>query len=519
MHAKNSPHIRLEPAPTNYSDAMPDIHKALNWQTLNAAEAVATESNRPIFAVVVAPWSTGAHLLSRELEEEATRQLLTDNFVPVLIDPLAEPSMTAMLAALARYQGGYGGLPILAALSPQLHPAFAITFIGPENRQPEVPTTASLLQSLSDQWSEDPQSFADEWKRVKGELETVPAKLEKDFEAGGFKEFPRHLHPYRLLEESDRLGGDDSWLLHTLSTIWDKGIRDQLEASFHPQTRDETWVIPYFEKCMPQNAAMALVYARAAKQTGDRELRSKAQDLMRIVLGAALQKTDILSAESQYYTWQSTEVYDAVSRANLQSISLIYNIQPNARRMVLSKARAIEDMTSISYEEVSEHEGRFLAGNAELLMHRRTRPAPRPVSVDQSAWRAETWRWLLLASEAMESADSSLLTSGFLTWLEEARPEASSDAHNNADVRFQNNVSVLASLLIAKRQVDDPSIDALIPDMIERVREGIQYWQQAERNHSIWLRQHGYLPSVESTLETISTLLPENEKLPSFIVD
>lgn len=513
MQPEKPNHLRLEPAPTVYSDAMPDIRQALEWISLDDATHAATAANRPIFAVLVAPWSTGAHLVSRDLEAPETRALISEHFVPVLIDPVASPALAVKLAALARYQGGSGSLPIIAILSPQLNPVFALTYSSPEHRQKGLPSTPSLLQSIVEQWESDPASFDTEWERSRSDLPSVDSVLEKDQDKGGFNEYPRQLHPYVLVDESSDDGAGDPWLLQTLSTLWDNGIRDQLEASFHPQTRNANWTIPFFEKIIPQNAAMAFVYARAAKQTNDRELRSHAQDLVRVVLSSVLKKTDVISAESQYYTWTSTEAFENVSRENLQPVSLVYNIQPSGSRLVLSKVRTIDDLASLSYEPKSSLERRYLTGNAELLMHRRTRPAPRPLSLDNPAWRAETWRWLILAVDTLDSSDQSLVKSGYLTWLAEVAPMFVGEA-DFSDVGFQTEVSTLISLLVARAEMTDPTIEDILPPLLERVTAGIQHWQQADTVDSMWLHRHAFLPSIASTLRAINSLLPEGETLP-----
>lgn len=494
---------------------MPDIGQAADWVTLSDAMSTSAESGRPIFAVVAAPWSTGAHLVSTELATPSLQQVIADQFIPVHIDPVTAPDVTGKVTAVAQYQMGNGALPLLAILSAEGNPLLATHYTAPEHRDSATPSIEGLLTAVAEQWNMEPEAFISEWEQAKTVLAPNNEQLERDTENGGFLEPTKELHAYQLADIAGE-STDDPWLLHTLARIWSRGVRDQLEASFHPGTRDTTWVIPYFEKVLPQNSAMALAYASAAARSKNRELRSQAQDLVRYCLNAFMQGTDVISAESRYYTWLSTELYDAVSRVNLQAVALLHNVQPKANRQVLSPVRTVAEIAAISFDDEATINTRQLAGHAEMLMHRRTRPTPRPIKMENPTWRAESYRWLLLAMESLESSDQSLVHNAFISWF-----TGKSNSMQQVDVTdaesFQGQVSLLAGLLLAKSRTRDASIDATLTDVYENVQKGIAYWSSVDEVDRLWLHQHGYLPSVEATLRVISELLPEGEVLPPLV--
>lgn len=505
--------IRFDQSQARFSDAMPDIRKVITWNTLADAMQASAESNRPIFAVVAAPWSTGAHLVSAELAAPSLQQMIADQVIPVHIDPVAQPDVAGKLSAMAQYQMGNGILPLVAILTPDGNPVLATHYTAPEHRDAETPSIEGLLTAVAEQWSMAPEAFVSEWEQVKPALASGVFEQERDHENGGFLESTKVLHAYQLAEIAGE-SADDPWLLLTLSRMWSRGVRDQLEASFHPGTRDTTWVIPYFEKVLPQNSAMALVYASAAAHSKNRELRSQAQDLVRYCLNAFMQGTDAISGESHYYTWLSTELYDSVSRVNLQSVALLHNVQPKANRQVLSPVRTAAEIAAISFDDEATINTRQLAGHAEMLMHRRTRPTPRPIKMENPAWRAESYRWLLLAMEKLDSSDQSLVHNAFISWA-----TGKSNSFQQADVTdaegFQGQVSLFAGLLLAKSRTNDSSIEALLADVYKNVENGIAHWSSLDEIDRIWLYQDGYLPSVESTLRAINDLLPEGEALQS----
>lgn len=496
--------IRFEPKPTRYSDTMPDLRTALEWVSMDMAMEQAGQSGKPILAVVAAPWSTGAHLLHRELTPPEIQQLVAASFIPVHLDPAHTLARTTKIAAMAQRQGGESALPLIAVLSAEGDPMLAWHFSAPEHRNPGVPTTGAMLQAVSEQWQQSRKEFLSEWDAARSALGMgIP---DCDLERGGFQELTRQLHAYELAAAE----GTDPGLQELLATIWIRGIRDQLEASFHPATRDANWVVPYFEKIMPQNAAMSLAYANVAGSTGDRAIRSQAQDLVRYCMNAFLQGTDVLSAESSYYTWLSPEAYDAVGRQNLQAVSLHYGIQPSAHRQVLSQVRNIAQIQQISFDTDEELSRRILAGNAEMLMARRTRPAPRPLAMD-IGWRATTYRYLLLAMDELQGSEQGLLTNAFMTWLE--GQDFSTHSDPTTDRGFQNQVMLLAGLLVAQSRVGDNRVSALVDDCLQKVREGLEFWRQCPPHESIWLYQHGYLPSIDSVLDYVGPLLPEGDAL------
>lgn len=480
---------------------MPDIREALEWKNLGDAKRIASETGRLIFIVVAAPWSTGAHVASGDLADPQIQAQLEADFVPVHLDPVTDLVETAQLSLLARYQGASGALPLVGVLTPGGNPALAIPYPQPGHRSPDTPSLGAWLQAVAEKWKQDPAPFNTEWQGASIDLAQLNAIQKNDPGAGEKQESPRNLPVWDLASAASS-APDDAWLQATLNQVWTKGVRDQLEPSFHPGTRGDNWVIPWFEKILPQNAAMAFSYASVAKQTGDRAVRSQAQDLVRYSLNAFLQASDVVSADSQYYTWLSTEVFDAVSRQNLQALSFIFGIQPNERRQVLSEARPLEDIAGMSYEPLEAHQARVLSGRAELLMHRRTRPAPRPLAFSNPAWRAESYRWLAMAMERLESADASLLNSAFVTWLAGVEPELA-QANVTVPAEFQGQVSLLAGIYRARKVLRDPVIESALDVVRENTRQGIIHWNQVVDADRLWLSLDGYLPSVRSVLTSV----------------
>lgn len=487
----------------------PDIRTSLDWSPFDEACIRATESELPILAVVAAWWTNGAQMIGRVLEDADLRNLIEQNFVPTLIDPSEEFPLAAKLHLSAEHLMGSAGTPLIAILTPTRDLFVASTTLNLAGDD-ITPSLRSLLDVTAETWRSDREGCYEEAERIRRVLsEPLPDPI-RDSDHGGFVEAQKHFHPDRMLSEISK-NPSDSWIANTLDTIWKRGVRDQLEPSFHFCARDQRWIVPHFEKPVPLNARIAEVYATAARRTTTRRWRSHAQDLIRFCLLALRQDYDALASDSDYYTWLSTEALSATTRETLHTVSLLYHIVPGSYRLVLSEAMSFQDMANLSHEDEQVLRQRLIKGQAELLMARRARPSPHPVKQSGIAWRAETFRALLNATGMLESTEHELISDLLDAWLQHLTLHTAGGFVCSQDdtPRFEDQVGFLACLLTARNQTGLPSVEAMWQPTYDYVSEELERWGEKPPEEIVWLRYGDVIPAVTDTLARVNALLPE----------
>lgn len=113
--------------------------------------------------------------------------------------------------------------------------------------------------------------------------------------------------------------------------------------------------MPYFEKLLPHNAQMALLYAEAAEATGSTkylETARKTSDFLCHELWNAEEGLfwSGLSADKDYYGWTSQELIQCVPREHVQAIALRFHLTPHPSKHVLYAALEPSEMYLYTYE-------------------------------------------------------------------------------------------------------------------------------------------------------------------------
>jgi uncharacterized protein len=461
--------------------APPDVDRSVGWRGWDDGRAEARARGVPSFCLAEPTWSTGAQRLAWVLaQEDETRTLLADAFVPIRVDPAARPDVAARLRFVAAATTGTAGPPLIVMLTPEGAPFLGYCNLWPEGKDP-YPSLRSLLRSVADLAREQPESLEAEAEALaaRAQAERPPETRRSawlsirdavDDAFGGLRELPKRPRPtllWRLLDEADD-EGVRGHLSRTLDGLQRGGVLDQLEGSFHRCARDERWVVPHFEKLVPENAALAAVYARAAGRLDRPDLVATAHGAADFALEALDEATMVVAADAGYYTWTPQRIYELLDAAQVQAVALHVNLTRDDSPHVLFRALEPEGMTDVADEPVDVLRERLEGGLRRLLRARSQRPTPARLGVEAPAWPATTLRWLFEAERSGLDLDASRLGSHLASLLARAFDPARGFARG-ADHWLEDQVAVAAACVAAAEH--DPAALAKARQLADLVLE------------------------------------------------
>ena len=455
------------PAKPQPSNTVPDITRSLPWRSWADGCKDARQRQVPIFAFAEPRGSNSAQRLAYVLERDAKlREVLQERVVPVLVDWADRPDLAAHWRWAMVALTGTDGPPLAMLLTTE-----GLPMLGYPGMQYEgddlLPSLESLVTAAADAYAESTAGFDAEARSLGqedaqegadlGSFQGLWSTLEPDLDMdqGGLHESPRHPHPQLLWSALDHVASAQApdvsgWIATTLRHMADGGINDHLDAGFHRCSRDERWVVPHFEKPIPLNAQLAAVYARAGHDLERPEFTELAHGLARFCVTALREKVDCVGSDSPYYTWTSKELLDNLDAAYVQPASLHFGIGPSPLRQVVHRAVPIERLDQYSREDVGVLRERAEHGRRQMLAIRRQRPAPELVTIPGYSWRAETLRWLFIASEWLPGFDDSqletMLTAMIETGMDAERGYVRSDG---SDAWLEDQASLLGAMVAA----------------------------------------------------------------------
>lgn len=453
-----------------------DITRAVDWRSWSAASDEAHQRRVPMLVLAEPAWSNSAQRLAHVIgENEGLRNSLNDRVVPVFVDPHERPDLAALWRWAAVALTGSSGPPLMLLLTHE-----GLPFLSYGTMQFEgddvTPSLASLVTATADAYAEHMDSFvqegrslvashseehfsgftsfADYWNTLKPDLDNVH---------GGLHELPRHPHPQLLWSALSESGASDheddiaAWVRTTLQHMVNGGMNDQLDQGFHRCARDERWVVPHFEKPVPLNVQLCAVYARAAHHDRNERFREVAQDLASFCVTALREHVDCVGSDSGYYTWTAKELLDGLDAEYVQPMSLYFGVVPSPLRQALHRAIRVEHLGQYSREDPEVLRARVERGRKQLRAFRRHRPAPELVIMAASSWRAETLRWLFVASEWLPDLKQDVLAASLDTLIEQGmHPQLGYVRSGDEKVGWlEDQAALLGAMVAALRTTGD----------------------------------------------------------------
>ena len=404
-------------------------HNPVNWYPWgDEAFETARRLGRPIFLSVGYSTCHWCHVMEEEsFEDEEIARYMNDNYIAVKVDREERPDVDAIyLSALQNLMGG-GGWPMTMWLTPDRQPFFAGTYFPPRHR-PGVSGLLSLLRSLREAYTTDPNSITNQASRITlGLQQSLTLKpgtgqpqakaifraanfyaMEFDAQDGGVSEspkFPSSL-PLRFLLHYQRRTGDEQSLRMATLTL-DKmaagGMYDQIGGGFHRYSTDSRWLVPHFEKMLYDNALLAMAYLEGYQATGRQNYAQVARDILRYVErdmtspdGAFYSATDADSAgpggaaeEGRYFTWTPSEIEAVVGAERAKFVNAYFGVTTAGNfhgRSVLSAGRPIEQVAAELNIPIEKARATLEESKGLLYQARAKRPSPLRDEKILTAW-------------------------------------------------------------------------------------------------------------------------------------
>jgi uncharacterized protein YyaL (SSP411 family) len=256
------------------------------------ALALARSTQRPILLSIGYSACHWCHVMEHEtFSDTSMAELMNAHFVCIKVDREERPDLDAVYMTAVQRMTGQGGWPMTMFLTPEGSPFYGGTYYPPEDRG-RMPGFRRVLQSVHTAWVDRESQLRQAADDLRGEITTmlgIPsatqpvttqlidraiAQLTTEFDAtfggfGGAPKFPPSMTIAHLLRAYQRT--DDAQLLHmathTLDTMANSGLYDQIGGGFHRYCVDGQWHVPHFEKMLYDNGLLLSAYAEGFQLT------------------------------------------------------------------------------------------------------------------------------------------------------------------------------------------------------------------------------------------------------------
>lgn len=356
------------------------------WRTWQAGFREAAERGLPVLVSLDPKWSTAGQRLDLVADRDPRLQrALEDSCVPIRVDPLDRPDLEARFLAVCKTLGGVAGPPFLVLLAPGgevLLPFTSLTYEGDGKGVPSLVSIIEAARSVSlDDFESDGIELEDE--------STTHCQLDPDC----------------LWGLIDRARGDVAErdnLRRQLDAILAGGVRDQIGRGFHASARDDTMIVPFFEKPLTLNAGMAAVLAEAAQVLKDDELMQLANETASFVMDQLSESPNaqVIAADAHFYTWTPKEFAAVVPPRISKTASLHFNMTLAEVPHVLYSARSAEDIAEYGASSAPRIALEIEEAKMSLAKARALRPPPEVISRQATNRTANTLGWLAVAYDA-----------------------------------------------------------------------------------------------------------------------
>jgi uncharacterized protein YyaL (SSP411 family) len=438
-------------------------HNPVDWYPWGS-EALerARRERKPIHLSIGYAACHWCHVLEKEsFEDEATAQLLNENFVNIKVDREERPDLDRIyqIAQQMITQRG-GGWPLTMFLThDDQRPFFGGTYFPKEPRY-GLPAFSDLLKRVADYYRTHEKELraqnaalvsaladmnfppaAAGTELTDAPLEACRAQLAGTFDRryggfGGAPKFPapkaleRLLRDWRASPAGDEAGLQSLYMAgFTLRRMADGGICDQLGGGFCRYSVDERWMIPHFEKMLYDNAALLAVYANSSLASADALCGQVVLETARWTLGEMQSPeggfyssldADSEGHEGRFYAWDREQVRGALSPDEFAVFAPRYGLDSPANfegRWHLYVNATVDQIAAVLQRPAAEVGALLESARAKLLALRAQRVRPARDEKILTSWNALMIRGLAIAARVHDDEGLAAAASRALDFL------------------------------------------------------------------------------------------------------
>jgi uncharacterized protein YyaL (SSP411 family) len=175
--------------------------------------------------------------------------------------------------------------------------------------------------------------------------------------------------------------------LHSLDTMMEGGIYDQLGGGFARYATDDHWLVPHFEKMLYDNALLTGVYCDAYAYTGNEKYRKIVMETIGFVLRelkgdgpgfySALD-ADSEGVEGKFYTWDY-EQWKAAAKELDPLVGAYFGVSEEGNwehTNILHVARSVESLSAASGRDMATIQQHIDQAKKHLFAVRKNRIRP-----------------------------------------------------------------------------------------------------------------------------------------------
>jgi len=319
----------------------------------------AKRTNKPLLVSVGYAACHWCHVMAHESFEDAdTAAVMNELFISVKVDREERPDIDSWLQTALSLTNEGGGWPLTAFLTPEGQPFWAGTYF-PKQDSFGRPAFQSVLREVSKRYHENPESVRPNTDRIRQVMERAwsqnrsgridPLTLEQlsiataqrfDIFFGGIAGAPKFpsIGSLKLLWRAYLRTGTPQFAQVTMTSLEAMcrgGIYDHVGGGFARYAVDERWIVPHFEKMLPDNAQFIEILTLAWQANRIPMFRSHVEDTVNwalremLVDGAAFassQDADTEGEEGKYYTWTEAEIDAALQGTMIPRFKQVYGV-------------------------------------------------------------------------------------------------------------------------------------------------------------------------------------------------